>query len=69
MAVYPAFYCLLGIGVAFRFAVWYKRINKSKFIKENIEETIFMFAIFKCRKSSTQTYKLLTIKLLYSMIL
>ena len=50
MAVYPAFYCLLGIGVAFRFAVWYTQLNKSEF-------------------TSTQTYKLLTIKLLYSMIL
>ena len=49
MAVYPAFYCLLGIGVAFRFAVWYTRLNKSEF-------------------TSTQTYKLLTIKLLYSII-
>ena len=25
--------------------------DKSKFIKENIDETIFMFALFKCRKS------------------
>ena len=24
--------------------------NKSKFIKENIDEIIFMFALFKCRK-------------------
>ena len=28
-----------------------KQINKSEFIKENIDETIFMFALFKCRKS------------------
>ena len=28
-----------------------KQINKSGFIKENIDETIFMFALFKCRKS------------------
>ena len=27
------------------------RIDKSGFIKENIDETIFMFAFFKCRKS------------------
>ena len=26
-------------------------LRKSKFIKENIDETIFMFALFKCRKS------------------
>ena len=25
--------------------------DKSEFIKENIDETIFMFAFFKCRKS------------------
>ena len=31
MAVCPAFYCLLGIGVAFRLAVWYTRLNKSEF--------------------------------------
>ena len=29
----------------FRFAVWYNRLNKSEFIKENIDETIFMFAL------------------------
>ena len=28
-----------------------KDISKSVFIKENIDETIFMFAFFKCRKS------------------
>ena len=39
------------IGVFFRFAVWYNRLNKSEFIKENIDETIFMFALFKCGKS------------------
>ena len=27
------------------------KFNKSKFIKENIDEIIFMFALFKCRKS------------------
>ena len=27
------------------------KVNKSEFIKENIDETIFMFALFKCRKS------------------
>ena len=26
-------------------------LRKSKFIKENIDEIIFMFALFKCRKS------------------
>ena len=26
-------------------------LRKSGFIKENIDETIFMFALFKCRKS------------------
>ena len=26
-------------------------LRKSEFIKENIDETIFMFAFFKCRKS------------------
>ena len=24
--------------------------NKSKFIKENMDEAVFMFALFKCRK-------------------
>ena len=28
-----------------------ERNNKSEFIKENIDETIFMFALFKCGKS------------------
>ena len=28
-----------------------KQKYKSEFIKENIDETIFMFALFKCRKS------------------
>ena len=27
------------------------RIDKRRFIRENIDETIFMFALFKCRKS------------------
>ena len=26
-------------------------LRKSEVIKENIDETIFMFALFKCRKS------------------
>ena len=26
-------------------------LSKSEFIKENIDETIFMFALFKCGKS------------------
>ena len=30
------------------YSAWF---NKSEFIKENIDETIFMFALFKCRKS------------------
>ena len=30
---------------------WIQTINKSEFIEENIDETIFMFALFKCRKS------------------
>lgn len=29
----------------------YNEIDKSGFIKENIDEIIFMFALFKCRKS------------------
>ena len=42
-----------GIGVVFRFAVWY--INSTNGIyKENIDETIFMFALFKCRKSDKE---------------
>ena len=41
----------LHIGVFFRLTVWYTQLNKSAFIKENIDETIFMFALFKCRKS------------------
>ena len=28
-----------------------RQTQKSKFIKENIDEIIFMFALFKCRKS------------------
>ncbi len=28
-----------------------KQPDKSEFIKENIDETVFMFAFFKCRKS------------------
>ena len=28
-----------------------KEFNNSEFIKENIDETIFMFALFKCGKS------------------
>ena len=33
---------------------WYTRlssINRNLYIKENIDETVFMFALFKCRKS------------------
>ena len=29
----------------------YEQINKQEVIKENIDETIFMFALFKCGKS------------------
>ena len=31
--------------------VGYSGSGKSGFIKENIDETVFMFALFKCRKS------------------
>ena len=34
--------------------VWYTRLsstNRDLYIKENIDETVFMFALFKCRKS------------------
>ena len=34
-----------------QFASFVKLTDKSEFIKENIDETIFMFALFKCRKS------------------
>jgi hypothetical protein len=44
MAVYPAFYCLLGIGVAFRFAVWYTRLNKSEFVERFPELSLFFKA-------------------------
>ena len=27
-----------------------QKVNKSEFIKEDMDETIFMFALFKCRK-------------------
>ena len=30
------------------YSAWF---NNSEFIKENIDEAIFMFALFKCRKS------------------
>ena len=30
------------------YSAWF---NNSEFIKENIDETVFMFALFKCRKS------------------
>ena len=42
-------FCFAGAlrdGVVY--SAWF---NKSEFIKENIDETIFMFALFKCRKS------------------
>ena len=35
-------------------SVWYTRLsstNRNLYIKENIDEIIFMFALFKCRKS------------------
>ena len=28
-----------------------KLTNRNLYIKENIDETVFMFALFKCRKS------------------
>ncbi|RGC04275.1 hypothetical protein DW905_12435 [Faecalibacterium prausnitzii] len=34
--------------------VWYTRLSsttRNLYIKENIDETVFMFALFKCRKS------------------
>ena len=45
--------------VDFSFSVWYTYIvgyfvsptNRDLYIKENIDETVFMFALFKCRKS------------------
>ena len=43
------FFCFAGAlrdGVVY--SAWF---NNSEFIKENIDETIFMFALFKCRKS------------------
>ena len=42
-------FCFAGAlrdGVVY--SAWF---NNSEFIKENIDETIFMFALFKCRKS------------------
>ena len=33
------------------FVLFKAQVDKSKFIKENIDETIFMFALFKCGKS------------------
>ena len=38
---------LLDELIKFKFV----ELRKSGFIKENIDETIFMFALFKCRKS------------------
>jgi hypothetical protein len=37
----------IKLGDKFKF----RELRKSEFIKENIDETIFMFALFKCRKS------------------
>ena len=31
--------------------IYIREVYKSEVIKENIDETIFMFALFKCRKS------------------
>ena len=42
-------FCFAGAlrdGVVY--SAWF---NNSEFIKENIDEAIFMFALFKCRKS------------------
>ena len=33
------------------YTMLWKQKQKSEFIKENIDETIFMFALFKCGKS------------------
>ena len=41
-------------GVFFHGGVWYTRLsstNRNLYIKENIDEIVFMFALFKCRKS------------------
>ena len=35
-------------------SVWYTRLsstNRNLYIKENIDENVFMFTLFKCRKS------------------
>ena len=47
-----------SVGGSFCFAgalrdgvVYSAQFNNSGFIKENIDETVFMFALFKCRKS------------------
>ena len=29
----------------------FTELRKSEFIKEDMDETVFMFALFKCRKS------------------
>ena len=43
---------LIAFGLKVRrVTVCYDVADKSEFIKENIDETIFMFALFKCRKS------------------
>ena len=31
--------------------MYIEEVYKSEVIKENIDETVFMFALFKCRKS------------------
>ncbi len=31
--------------------IYLTKFNKSGFIKEDMDETVFMFALFKCRKS------------------
>ena len=40
------FWVFVGSGIDVK-----GKFGKSKFIKENIDEIIFMFALFKCRKS------------------
>ena len=40
----------LHIGIFFYGGIWYTELNKSEFIKEDMDETVFMFALFKCRK-------------------
>ena len=49
LILYLIFMC--GYGIMVLVIGRDKLLDKSEFIKENIDETIFMFALFKCRKS------------------